>query len=190
MSEPLTILREGTWTETDRRIRLIPQYRCLRDIELARVQTESILSLAQFINTRRLSFAEALAAKVVAAGIPLFRPVVVRIGDLTRLVIPPVVEEHEGQLVLFDGTHRVWVARYKGMPNIDVVVVRGVGLPLPSKPVSWERVTQRDDKYTTEENLVAFDRTLFRPVTTTFNGPDTLLYEGDPSDNIQPGDPQ
>ena len=181
MSETLKLLREGTWAETDQRVRSIPQYTFLCDIRLARVQTDSILSLAQFINTRRLLFAEALSAKILTAGIPLFRPVVVRVGHLTRLVVPPVVEEHEGQLVLVDGTHRVWLARYKALPNIEIVVVRGVELPLPSKLVSWERITQRDDKYTTEENLVAFDRTLFRPVTTTFNGPDTLLHEDDPS---------
>ena len=87
MSETLKLLREGTWAETAQRVRSIPQYTSLRDIRLARVKTDAILSLAQFINTRRLLFAEALSAKILTAGIPLFRPVVVRIGHLTRLAI-------------------------------------------------------------------------------------------------------
>src|SRR4051812_22818105 len=122
MADRPILLREATWAETQDKVRLIPQYATLLNIRLTLVRTDAILSLAQFVNSGRLAFTEALYTQMIETGLPLFKPIVVRVGPLTRLVVPPVVEDHDGRLVLVDGTHRVWFARGRLMPTIEIVV--------------------------------------------------------------------
>lgn len=49
------------------------------------------------------------------------------------------------------------------------VPMHSIELPLPSTPLCWVDVSLRTEPYTTEDNLVQFDRSLFRPVTVVMN---------------------
>jgi hypothetical protein len=171
------LLREASWEEVEPLVRLVPQYRVLQGVVLSVIATQEIQSLAKFVGRERSAFADSLCDQMIRAGITPFLPIVAEVGQLIRLVVPPVVEMHQGLPVLVDGTHRIWAARRRGLPEVFVVLIGGIDLPLPSRVVSWESVTERSEPYTTEENLVDFQRALFRPTTTTFNGPATLLGE-------------
>jgi len=169
------LLHEASWKDVEPLVRLIPQYRSLQAVTLSVITTNKIRSLAKYVGLERLDFAASLYNQMTQAGIPPFRPIVAKVGSLVRLVVPPMVEIHQGIPVLVDGTHRIWTARKDSLPEVSVISIGGVGLPLPSRTVAWEDVIERSDRYTTEENLVDFQRALFRPVTTTFNGPATIL---------------
>jgi hypothetical protein len=171
------LLRESSWEDVAPFVRLVPQYRSLQAIALSVIATHEIRSLAKFVGLERLAFAEALYDQMMHEGILPFRPILAEVGGLVRLVVPPVVEIHQGIPILVDGTHRIWTARKNGLHEVSVVSISGVGLPLPSRIVAWEDVIERSDSYTTEENLVDFQRALFRPVTTTFNGSATILND-------------
>jgi len=169
------LLYPVTWPVAESLVRLIPQYRNIDSIELTRVQLVRIKSLARFVRSTRLQFAEAVINQMQAEAVELFRPIAIIHDGKKRVVMPPVVEAHGDSYILMDGTHRIWLARKALMESVYVIRVNDVKLALPSEPFPWQGVTEREDYYTTEENLVNLDRSLFRPVTTTFNGPQTLL---------------
>jgi hypothetical protein len=164
-----------SWEATLAIVRLVPHYASHASITLSSIQTFEIQSLARFVRQQRLDFAASLLEQMSSAGIPPFMPVAIRWGTIRRIVVPPVVESHLGRFFLMDGSHRIWLARHSRLRSISVVRVDGLDVPLPSRPVPWDEVRIRHDHYSTEENLVDFDRSLFRPVTTTFNGPKTLF---------------
>jgi len=169
------LVRALDWKAAEPYVRLVPQYARLPGIELTTIPTHRIESLASYVRVSRLFFARALLEQMRARQLPLYAPVIIEYDARKRIVIPPVVEKHGDRFILFDGTHRIWAAREVGIQELSVVCVGEVGLPLPSIPVPWERVRVREDYYSTEENLVNFNRALFRPVTTTFNGDSTYI---------------
>jgi hypothetical protein len=153
----------------ERLLRLIPQYPSSCRFRLSAVHIGCIHSTARFVNASRLARTEATVDSMLAHQIRPFDPLLLQSGGRTRLVVPPVVELHESELYLLDGTHRIWVARQRAISPVVVVVVAGVQVPLPSRPVCWSDMKVRCDHYTTEDNLVQFDRSHFRPLTTSFN---------------------
>lgn len=169
------LLRSMPWGATERYLRLVPQYSKLQDIRPVTLAIDQIESLARYVRHYRLAFAHSIFTQMLERNYELYESVVIELADHKRFVVPPVVEKHDERYILFDGTHRIWVAREYGVPCLQVVCVFNIDLSLPCETVPWEHVTTREDYYTTEENLVNLDRKLFRPVTTTFNGPSTIL---------------
>jgi len=167
-----------SWGETISLVRLVPQYATLTSIALEKIPIGVIESTARFVRSVRLAFADAVVRQMEEAEIEPFCPVIVRCSQGRRIVVPPVVEEHHERFFLLDGTHRIWVARQFGLTAVHVVRISGLDLALPSKVVPWKEMMLREDHYTAEENLIDLDRSLFRPITTTFNGPKTLLADG------------
>lgn len=171
------LLKAVSWETTIDLIRLVPQYATLTGIHLTQLPLSVIESTARFVRSPRLNFAFAILHQMLNSHIEPFCPIIVRCSQGKRIVVPPVVEEHDGRFFLLDGTHRIWIARQLGLTNVLIIQISGLDLPLPSKPFLWENMTIREDHYTTEENLIDLDRSLFRPITTTFNGPQTLVLD-------------
>ncbi len=174
-----TVIRPISWAAAECYVRLVPQYSDLQNIRLATLSIDSIESLALFVRNCRLSFAISLLQQMLVRGFKVYEPVLIDLNGQRRVVVPPVVENHRNRFVLFDGTHRVWAARRIGMDKLTVVCITDIPLPLPATPIPWEQVCLREDHYTTEENLKDFDRSLFRPVTTIFNGEATCIASED-----------
>lgn len=174
-----TLIKRASWESTLRMVRLIPHYEALPGIRLTEIPLSAIESTARFVRSIRVDFACAVLSQMLKTGIQPFCPVIIRFSEGYRIVVPPVVEEHDDRFFLLDGTHRIWAARQSGLSHVRVTHISGLELPLPSKPFPWEEMRIREHHYTTEENLIDLDRSLFRPTTTTFNGPKTLVDEGE-----------
>jgi hypothetical protein len=158
----------ASWDNVLRLLRLIPQYDHTT-IGLVSVQTAKIISTARYVRDTRLARARTILQQLLSNQIAPFQPVILHSEGRRRLVVPPVTEVHDSCLYLMDGTHRIWAARERGLPSVIVVMVSNVNVPLPSEPVAWRDMSVRNEHYTTEENLINFNRSLFRPLTTTFN---------------------
>ena len=171
------LIRAASWETTIELIRLVPQYATLAGIHLTSLPVSLIESTARFVRATRLNFASTILKEMLNSHIEPFRPVIVTCSQGKRIVVPPIVEEHAGRFFLLDGTHRIWTARQFRLTSVRVIHISGLDLPLPSKPFPWEDMKIREEHYTTEENLIDFDRSLFRPTTTTFNGPQTLVLD-------------
>jgi hypothetical protein len=63
------------------------------------------------------------------------------------LVIPPVLEEHNGKLYVAEGHTRIYflLKRVRGQ-RLTAAIVRGVDQPLPLTPTRWNSVTEVDEK--------------------------------------------
>ena len=62
-----------------------------------------------------------------------------------NIIAPPVLEVHNGNLLIVDGHHRLYVATKQGK-NINCIVIDKVEFPLPFIPVRWSEVIAYDVK--------------------------------------------
>ena len=53
--------------------------------------------------------------------------------------IPPIIEKHDGQIVIMDGIHRNFIAKQIGSP-INAIVVENVAIPFPCSLHSWNEI--------------------------------------------------
>ncbi len=75
--------------------------------------------------------------------------------------LPPVVEEHGGELFLLDGTHRNYLIRAAGT-TIESVVIRGVKAEFPCRPHWWAGVQPVDAKPPRDQRFHGLVKELFR----------------------------
>ncbi len=75
--------------------------------------------------------------------------------------LPPIVEEHAGELYLLDGTHRNYLIRAAGT-TIESVVIRGVRTPFPCQPQRWSSVRPVDAKPPRDQRFHDLVKELFR----------------------------
>jgi hypothetical protein len=52
-----------------------------------------------------------------------------------RVIGPPILEEHDGKLVLIDGHHRMYYCIENGITQVSALIIKGVQEPLPSSLV-------------------------------------------------------
>jgi len=76
-------------------------------------------------------------------------------GEIS-LLVPPVIEEHDGKLCIAEGHTRLYRLRQKGVTTVRVAVVRSVAQRLPMPPGKWSDVEVTDDK--TERRDAQFAR--------------------------------
>jgi len=77
----------------------------------------------------------------------LFEPAVVQLANGDKsLLVPPVVEEHEGTLVITEGHSRLFTLRQEGYKKVYVVVVRGVSEQPAQNPINWNKVVKMIEK--------------------------------------------
>lgn len=80
-------------------------------------------------------------------GWALFRPSgFVLASGKTSILVPPVLEEHEGVLYVAEGHTRLYAMLESGQKTIFAIVVRGVSTSLPMEPTTWGKVTLVDEK--------------------------------------------
>lgn len=81
-------------------------------------------------------------------GWELFHPCAIKLKNGNEsIVIPPVIEEHDGKLYIAEGHSRFYILRQKGMKTVKAIVVRGVVKDLPLKPTTWKKVEVVDEKH-------------------------------------------
>jgi hypothetical protein len=135
---------------------------------LEEVETASITPLVTGVEPRRVDQAGALVDAALAAGLQVFDAYVATSApDECTLIPPPIVEAHGTTFTIVDGVHRVWAARSKKLPLLNVLVVRGSLPKLPRRPSRWNDLVFEEPPRTLEQIMGVHDATLFRPVATT-----------------------
>jgi len=157
-----------------------PRWRTLADDEVIGTLCKSIPAY----NQATISRMKVAADKLTPLSISLERMKLARLRVLTLLleqgvisptgiligspwpVFPPVVEaQTDGSLVIIDGAHRVYSAIERGQDMIEVLVVRGVTMPLPATPLkNWDKVTIGTAKLPREIRYRDLKVEYFRPI--------------------------
>jgi hypothetical protein len=161
-------------------LKKIPQYTTLDNVDLRQVDVMSIIPLARHIVKERLAFSTNLLSAMLKAGIEPYRPFFLRhSADQWRLIMPPVLEKHSSELVIFDGLHRFWLARQEGIICPWALCIDRSPLPLPSTPRDWNQVIVTETQYSVAENLLNVDESLVRPLSRMFRSSLTLYSQLD-----------
>ena len=81
-------------------------------------------------------------------------------------ITPPIVERRaNGDAVIIDGAHRVYMALRRGDAELDALVVDRVDTRLPATPLGdWEAVSVYNTKLPRERRYSGYAAELFRPI--------------------------
>ncbi|EKD64440.1 MAG: hypothetical protein ACD_50C00389G0008 [uncultured bacterium] len=155
----------------------IPSYASLKHIFLNQVDLSTIIPLAKFISKDRLEFTKGLFFEMKNKGIELYKPIFLKTLEKDyRLIVPPVLERHNNKWYIFDGLHRLWLAREKGEKYVWTICVEHPPLPLPSTPRDWGQITYSDSSPSVSENLLEMKEELVRPLSKMFKS-DITIYK-------------
>jgi hypothetical protein len=160
-------VRAAQWDEVERRIRRVPQYADAARIRLTEESLDParLRPLCRLVRTYRLDGVRRLIAACTAAQVPLFAGIWLKPADGTeRLIPPPLIEEHGGQLVIIDGLHRLYEATQTGMGAVTITVLRGELERLPADVMSWDEVSLIDRHTPRTEKFRNLDEAVFRQI--------------------------
>lgn len=92
-------------------------------------------------------------------------PELAHIEGTSWTFIPPIVERTpSGELVIIDGTHRVFYALERGGYDGRVIVVDGVTDRLPAVPIAREDLTVTPERWDRARRYRGYDQNAFRPI--------------------------
>jgi hypothetical protein len=125
----------------------VPFYRDAR-VTIEEVSLNDTFPSSRFIARYKLIQVAKLVEVFEQERWPLFRPCGIALANAkTSLVIPPVLEEHDGKLYVAEGHTRLYFLRTRLQHSkVVAAVVRGVTKPLPLEPTHWRNVTEVDLK--------------------------------------------
>ena len=84
-------------------------------------------------------------------------------------IIPPIVERiRNGDLIIIDGTHRVFHSRHLGRKEMQVLLIENTDFNLPSVPLNWDKVRIKSCKVSRNERYVNFNPEYFRELRNAF----------------------
>lgn len=118
-------------------------------LSLQTVCPEEVLPLAMYALLPQITFITSLYEKLKQSQIDIldFDSQITSVdyswGKQGRLA-PPLIEIHDGRMLLVDGLHRVYLAKLLGLGTISVVIADGVKTSLPCLPVTWDDVILTD----------------------------------------------
>jgi pyrimidine deaminase RibD-like protein len=146
--------------------RQVPAY-TNASIELVSFELARLRPLARFLERFKLSRLNQLAVLSEDYGVRF----PAAIEGSPWAIIPPIVEETlDGDLVIVDGTHRVFSALNRGVERLDVLLVKGVTERLPATPLgSWDQAQLVMEKRPRDSRYENYSPEQFRPIRAAIN---------------------
>ncbi len=147
-------------------LRSVAQYRSA-GISVQEIDPASTLPMTRNLERFKLARLRELTKLVDVPGFELGAKVTGSPWSIT----PPVVEKtSDGDVVVMDGTHRMYDAIGRGATSMSVMVVEGVDSPLPALPVaSWDDVRVHLVKLPRAERYVNYRSEHFRLIRYAFS---------------------
>lgn len=137
---------EASDEELISRLRNVKFYRNSQ-ISIEDVKIEDVNPVSSFVVRYKLNHAYKLIQLYEEKDWKLFRPSGIKLanGNIS-LIVPPVIEEHDGHLYVYEGHSRLYMLKEMGHKKVKAVVVRKVSAELPMKPTTWRKVKIVDEK--------------------------------------------
>jgi len=172
VGESVTSSNQPTLVSTDPAVILdklkenVPVYRepgvllAIEDVEVSKV-----FLISRYVRAFRYKQIATLIEHYNDEELELFAPAKVTLsGGAESLVTPPVVEETGGKFVALEGNTRFLHCYNAGITQIKAVVVRGVKVELPGKPVPLHQVRITARKHAPDERMIGYNHDLFRSI--------------------------
>ena len=111
------------------------------------INIDNVRPISASVQTVKIRQANALINLYEKNGWRLFEPAAIRLSNNDdSLLVPPVVEVHDGELVIAEGHSRLYALMKKGHRKAYVIVVRGVSEKPAQDPINWKKVDERLEK--------------------------------------------
>lgn len=121
-------------------LRKVPTFRDC-DISLKKIDISKTIPLENMVREFKVRQSQTIREVLLEINLELFEPAAVVLSDNTEhIIVPPVVEEHNGELIVSEGHSRLFLCRQLGETEVKVMVVRGVNKPLAGNPTMWDEV--------------------------------------------------
>ncbi len=111
-------------------------------INLEKVNVEDISPLSGYAVLKRMHFVNKLYELYCMCGVQIWRPSAFPFQSGYKLILPPVVESRGSNLVVVDGTHRLFYCYKQDISMAYVFIVDGVVGDLPCDPKKWQDVQE------------------------------------------------
>lgn len=150
-------IRSCTEEELDIMLKEIKKKFPLLNWSLEEIDVNRIVPICKYVYSKRLAFADYCISECIKNSIPVGYPFCVMTKDKKkRLVVPPIIEERNGNMYLGDGMHRIYSLLKKKEIKTYALVARNCYLPLAGSPQSWEKVKEMDVQCYYKENFDNF----------------------------------
>ena len=145
---------------------------------IEQVSIHSIKPLTKFVYNFRLEKANCLLQKYFERNIALLKPIILGYQNkVSQIVAPPILEVHKKELVLCDGTHRVYKSLLLGLEKIYCLVVRNVNIPLPGEVNEWRNIKMLEKEVAVKDNFINFKAENLTGYTWIFNSEKAWLKQ-------------
>ena len=147
-------------------LRTVPHYAKIASdhVDLKQVTIGKLYAAGKYVKSRRIARISGIIEGYKRYGIELLKPCRLTTCRSERLLLPPIVEEHEGKLVVIDGHHRIWsaVTKYQ-MKEVWCIVLTGL-TGLPGEPLPFADQQVSSDELDRENVFIGYNAANFRDI--------------------------
>jgi len=134
-------------------------------LSIEEVPISNIHLISRYVRAFRYKQISALLDAYQEDGLELFEPSEVKLfNGGSSLITPPVVEQTGSEFIALEGNTRFLYCQKNGIDRLKAVVVRGVNVELPGRPVPLNHVTITTIKHPPADRIVGLNRSLFREI--------------------------
>lgn len=103
--------------------------------------------VSSFVSRFKLNQVKDIIRLYEEKGWALFRPSGITLSNgKTSILVPPILEEHDGAFYVAEGHTRLFALRDMGIRTVRAVLIRGVSAELPMTPTTWRKVSVLSEK--------------------------------------------
>jgi predicted acylesterase/phospholipase RssA len=143
----------------------VPAYRSC-NISFQWLEVENLLPLNKYLEYLKLNRVALLDKILLESGLQNSA----YIKGCPWKITPPIIEKiRSGELIIIDGTHRVYHSLQNDKKQIRAIVVENSIAALPAKINSWSKVVIKFERKSRIDRYIEYDETLFRPIANAFD---------------------
>jgi hypothetical protein len=162
-----SILSAGTPHDVESALRQTRQYNRAK-LDLRTVKMANLKPLHRFIDAVEYGRVQQLAEKMVLHKLPLWSIAKLQAPASDKVICPPIIEIHDGDLLITDGLARVYYSRQKGSAEIVAYVIVGVSEPPVGSAWTWDKIEiVEHTNYSKQENFQNFNAQYWRELDNT-----------------------
>lgn len=161
---PITDLENLLRNELPRLLTLVRQYAGLSssDISVCNVDVGDIFASCNYVKATKLHAIASVSQSYSDQGLPEYKPCYAIEANRRSLLLPPILEEHSGGLVVVDGTHRLFrLFAERQRANAFCIVLKNAP-DLPGRPVPFRDVKAWPRKLPREQVFIEYKPSLYR----------------------------
>lgn len=145
----------------------VPHYNHLQisDIKIQTIQIHNLWSPCRFVKESKIARTKHLIDAYETQGMQFFEAVKYYSSHHQSVLLPPIIENHNGKYVVVDGMHRLYCHFVcRGYADAICLVIQNAKHDLPGKCISFDQVSIIPRKVSRKESFIDYQPELFRNI--------------------------